>query len=219
MNSFCVIGLGQFGQTVASTLAEAGKQVMIIDSDADKVTALADVVTNAVIGDPTNESVLRASGISDYECAIVCMASNINDNILLTILLKDLGIGRIVVRAINEGHKKVIQRLGADMIVFPEQDMGERLANMLSMNNVTEFIDFSGYQLVQIRVPEAWVEKTLLDLDVRKKYGVNIIAVCDENGENADVSPAPTRTFKKGERISIIAAENDMERLMKKING
>ena len=89
MKSFCVIGLGKFGQSLAETLAAAGSQVMIIDTDADKITALADVVTNAVIGDPTNENVLRSAGITDYDCAIVCLTTNINANILLTIMLKE----------------------------------------------------------------------------------------------------------------------------------
>jgi trk system potassium uptake protein TrkA len=94
MKSFCVIGLGKFGQALAETLAADGCQVMIIDTDSDKVTAMADIVTNAIIGDPTNETVLRASGVADYDCAIVCMTTNINANILMTIMLKDIGVKR-----------------------------------------------------------------------------------------------------------------------------
>ena len=130
MKSFCVIGLGKFGYTLAEKLAEDGKQVMVIDIDSDKINAIADKVTHAVIGDPTNENVLRASGVSDYECAIIGIAKNINDNILLTIMLKELGVKKVVARATNEGHQKVLKRIGADVIVFPEKDMGEKMATI-----------------------------------------------------------------------------------------
>lgn len=131
MKSFCVLGLGRFGKTLALTLAQSGNQVLIIDEDSDDINALADSVTSAVVGDPTNEAVLRAAGVRDYDCAIVCSASNINDNILLTIMLKDLGVPKVVARALNDGHKRVLERLGVDLIAFPEQDMGEKLAYML----------------------------------------------------------------------------------------
>lgn len=216
MNSFCVIGLGKFGQTVATTLAENGKQVMIIDQNADAVTPLADTVTHAVIGDPTNESVIRASGIEDYECAIICISGNINDNILLCIMLRELGVKHIVARAVNEGHRKVLSHIGVDEIVFPEQDMGEKLAFKLSRNNVTEFIEFSGYQLVEMNVPKDWIGKTIINLDIRKKYGINVIAVTNSETEIADVSPSPTRAFTNKDRITIIASDENMDKIMKK---
>ena len=118
MKSFCIIGLGKFGTALAETLSKNGKQVLVIDVDADKINAIADKVTAAVIGDPTNEAVFKAAGIENYDCAIVCMVGNINDNVLLTMNLKELGIKKIVGRAINEGHKKVLQKIGADMIIF-----------------------------------------------------------------------------------------------------
>ena len=156
MKSFCVFGLGRFGQTLALSLAKSGHQVLIIDEDSDAVNALADAVTSAVVGDPTSEKVLRAAGVLDYDCAIVCTASNINDNILLTIMLKDLGMPKIVARALNEGHKRVLQRLGVDMIAFPEEDTAEKLAYMLGHDNVIESLDFaSGYRIVDEGLCEA----------------------------------------------------------------
>lgn len=216
MKSFCIIGLGKFGTALAVRLAEEGNQVMIMDTDADKVSALADITTNAVIGDATNENMLRASGVSDYDCAVVCFTGNINQNVLLTIMLKELGIKRVVARACNDGHRKVLEHIGANTIVYPERDMGEKLAFMLTKDNVTEYIEFSGYKLIEMKVPDEWSGQNLIDLDVRRKYGINVIAVTRAGDDAiADVSPAPTRLFSKGEKMSVIGADKDIEKLMK----
>ena len=148
MKSFCIIGLGKFGTSLANALVSAGKQVMIIDNDTEKVTMLADCVTNAVIGDATNMNLLKASGVSDYDCAVVCMTENISDIILVTIQLKELGVKHVIARAVNDGHKKVLEHIGADEIVYPEYDMGQRLAFRLSHSSITDFVQFKGYKVV-----------------------------------------------------------------------
>lgn len=214
MNSFCIIGLGKFGLSLALSLAAENKQVMVIDTDDDKVSEIADFVTNAIIGDPTNEAVLRASGVKDYDCAVVCFTENINENILLTIMLKEIGVKKVIVRAVNDGHQKVLERIGADMIVFPEKDMGEKLAFKLTKENVTEYIEFTGYTLVEMNVPASWVGKDLVGVNVRRRFGVNIIAITDKDG-NVDVSPMPTRIFAEGERVSIIGSDENIEKIMK----
>lgn len=214
MNSFCIIGLGKFGQSLALSLASEGKQVMVIDTDDDKVSEIADFVTNAIIGDPTNEAVLRASGVKDYDCAVVCFTGNINENILLTIMLKELGVKKVIVRAVNDGHQRVLERIGADMIVFPEKDMGEKMAFRLTKENVTEYIEFTGYTLVEMIVPHSWDGKNLIDLNVRRRFGVNIIAITDRDG-NVDVSPAPTRVFVNGEKVSLIGSDENVAKIMK----
>ena len=212
--SFCVIGLGKFGFSLAQTLIEEGNQVMIIDTDEEKVSALADGATNAVIGDATNEKVLRAAGIANYDCVAVCVSGNLNDNVLLTIMLKEMGIKKVISRAHNESHKKVLERIGADIIVVPEQDMGEKLGYMLSRENVTEFIEFSGYKIVEMIVPKEWVGKNLVELDVRRKYGVNIIAVVAADSNEPNVSPSPMRAFVEGDKISIIGTDKDIDKLV-----
>jgi trk system potassium uptake protein TrkA len=177
---------------------------------------MADIVTNAVIGDPTNESVLRAAGISDYECAIVCLTSNINANVLLTIILKELGVKKVVARALNEGHRKVLERIGADMIVFPEQDMGEKLGYMLTRDNVTDFIEFSGYKIIELAVPGDWLGRSLVDLELRRNFSVNVVAVSLADG-SVDVPPQPTRVFTPGDKVTIIGTDKDIDRLMKQL--
>ena len=218
MKSFCVIGLGKFGTSLALSLAEEGNQVMILDSDADKVTALSDMFTNAVIGDATNEKVLRSAGVSDYECVVVSFTGNINHNILLTIMLKEMGVKNIVARASNEGHKKVLEHIGVDLIVDPEKDMGEKLAFRLTKDSVSECVEFSGYKLIEMKVPNEWMGKNLIDLDVRRKYGINVIAVTGDKDGEADVSPAPTRLFKEGEKMLVVGSDKDIEKLMKQFD-
>ena len=216
MKSFCVIGLGKFGQALAETLAAEGCQVMIIDTDSDKVTAMSDMVTNAIIGDPTNETVLRTSGVADYDCAIVCMTTNINANILITIMLKEIGIKKVVARAQNDGHRKVLERIGADMIIFPEQDMGEKLGYILTKNNITDFVEFSDYKIVELSVPSEWIGKTLIALELRRRFKVNVIAVSSADG-TAEVSPDPKRKFVKGDRVSVIGADEDIDKIVSQL--
>lgn len=216
MKSFCVLGLGRFGKTLALTLAQSGNQVLIIDEDSDDINALADSVTSAVVGDPTNEAVLRAAGVRDYDCAIVCSASNINDNILLTIMLKDLGVPKVVARALNDGHKRVLERLGVDLIAFPEQDMGEKLAYMLARDNVIESLEFDGgYRIVEMKIPASWVGKTLVDLDLRRREKVNVVGV-RASGQPIDCAPSPTRPFMANDTVSVIGADADVDRLIAK---
>ncbi len=214
MNSFCIIGLGKFGWSLALSLAGENKQVMVIDTDADKIAEIADSVTSAVIGDPTNESVLVGAGVRDYECAVVCFTENINENVLLTIMLKDLGVKKVVARAVNDGHQRVLERIGADIIVFPEKDMGERMAFKLTKEKVSEYMEFSGCTLVEMQVPTEWIGKNLIELGIRRRYGVNVVAVTEEGGR-LDPSPKPDRAFSAGDRVLVIGTEAQIERFTK----
>ncbi len=188
---------------------------MVIDCNADRVNALADTVTNAVIGDATNENLLRAAGVADYECAVVCLTSNTNDIILSTILLKELGVRRVITRAVNESHRKVLSRIGADEITFPEYDAGEKLAFRLSNDSVADYVQFSGYKIVELCVPDEWIGKNLIELDLRRRFGVNIIAISSDG--KADVAPAAARAFAGGELVSVIGADRDVDKLTRQI--
>ena len=155
MRSFCIVGLGCFGMALTNALLEKKMQVMVISEDAEAVNAVADRVTSAVIGDPTSEAVLRSSGVADYDCAVVCIDDNMSDSILATMILKELGVAEVVARAMNERHKRILTRVGADMTVFPEEDMGDRLAQVLSKKEVLEYFSFSDdYSIVEIHVPK-----------------------------------------------------------------
>ncbi|MCI8387358.1 MAG: TrkA family potassium uptake protein [Clostridiales bacterium] len=213
--SFCIIGLGRFGQTLAINLARTNHQVLVIDSDDNIVNAMSDIVTNAVVGDPTNEAVLRAAGVRDYDCAIIATADNINDSILVTLTLKEMGIAQVVVRASSDQHRRVLEKIGADMVVFPEQDMGEKLVGILDRNNVLEYIEFSDrHSIVEVAVPDKWVGKSLAELDVRKQYGVTVLAVSDPvSGMN--ISPDPTRPFTSEDTVALLGENTAIDKITK----
>ncbi len=213
--SFCIIGLGRFGQTLARSLAKTDHQVLVIDENDDVINAISDIVTNAVVGDPTNEAVLRAAGVSDYDCVVVATADNINDSILTTLTLNDMGIKQVVARASSDQHRRVLEKLGADMVVFPEQDMGEKLVGILDRNNVLEYIEFSDtHAIVEVAVPQRWVGKSLAELNVRKKYGVTVLAVNDpKTGMN--ISPDPSKPFSADETVALLGEMAAIDRMTK----
>ena len=213
--SFCIIGLGRFGQTLAVNLARTDHQVLVIDTNDDIVNAMSDIVTNAVVGDPTSEAVLRAAGVGDYDCAVVASAENINDSILITLILKEMGVPQVVSRASSDQHRRVLEKIGADMVVFPEQDMGEKLVGILDRNNVLEYIEFSDtHSIVEVAVPEKWVGKSIAEIDIRRRYGVTVLAVNDPvTGMN--ISPDPNKPFSADETIALLGENNDIDRITK----
>lgn len=213
--SFCIIGLGRFGQTLAVNLARTDHQVLVIDSDDNIVNAMSDIVTNAVVGDPTNEAVLRAAGVRDYDCVVIASAESINDSILITLTLKEMGIPQVVARASSDQHRRVLEKIGADMVVFPEQDMGEKLVGILDRNNVLEYIEFSDkHSIVEVALPEKWVGKSLAELDVRRQYGVTVLAVSDpDSGMN--ISPDPTKPFTGNETVALLGENTAIDKITK----
>ena len=213
MKSFCILGMNRFGQAIAMTLAEEKKQVMIMDENKEVVAQFADYVTAAVVGDPKNEQALRAAGINDYDCCVVCNSGKIEDSILITLLLKDIGAKYVLARAQSELHMRILKKVGADRVVYPERDMGERLAHLLSKNNVTNYLDVSkDVSLVEIKAPEKWVGKSLAELEIRNKYNVNIIAVTLNNEH--DFSPDPTAPIEKDAILTIVGSKKNVDKLV-----
>ena len=219
MRSFCIIGLSCFGIALTKSLIERKSQVMIISENEDEVNALADLVTGAVIGDPTNEAVLRSAGVTDYDCAVVCIDDNMNDSILATLILKELGVKEVVARAMNERHKKVLSRIGADIVVFPEEDMGDRLAQVLMKKDVLDYYNFSdGISLAEIHIPKEWIGHTMgtNDLHIRRKYGLTVVAVRHGDGK-PNVTPDPDLPFCAGDTLTIMGTDQRIEQIIKKL--
>ncbi len=216
MKSFCVIGMGSLGRTIAKELEKSGHQVLIIDKDEKVVNDMADFVTDARVGDSTDENVLRAAGVKNYDCAVVCISSDINASILTTLFIKEIGVPKVIVRASNEHECKVLEKIGADEIVYPERDMGEKLAYTLDKNNVVERLTFSNeYSIVERKVPRSWVGRSIIELNVRRKYGINIIAISNSEMTEFDMTPMPDRVFAEGEIITLIGANRDLDKIAK----
>ncbi len=190
MKSYIVIGLGKFGAQAAKRLCELGCEVLAIDRNSDLVQPISNLVTQAVVGDARDKDVLRALGAKDFECAIVAIGDNLADSVLATMNLKELGVPYIVCKASDETHRQVLLKLGADRVVIPEQEHADRLAKNLSSPNVLEYIELSEEcGIIEISAPKNWVGKSLRELNVRAKLGVNIIAIKQDS--KFDVSPSP----------------------------
>ena len=189
MKSYIVIGLGKFGSQAAKRLYALGCEVLVIDRNTELVQPISNQVTQAVVGDARDKEVLRALGAKDFECAIVAIGDDLADSVLATMNLKELGVPYIVCKASNETHRQVLLKLGADKVVIPEQEHADRLAKNLSSPNVLDYIELSEeYGIIEFPAPKSWVGKSLKELNVRAKLGVNIIAV--KKASKINVSPA-----------------------------
>ena len=214
MKSYIIIGLGRFGQTLARQLCMLGAEVLAVDKRNDLVEQVADDVTHAVVGDAQDKEVLRARGARNFDCAIIAIGSNLAASVLTTMTLKELGVPYIICKAHDETHRRVLEKLGVDRVIIPEQENAQRLARSLNSHNVLEYIELSeAYGILEIPAPAAWMDKTLRELDVRAKLGVNIIAV--ENGKQTNVSPAADYCIRSGDVLVVIGDNFALERVQK----
>ncbi|MBE6897204.1 MAG: TrkA family potassium uptake protein [Ruminococcaceae bacterium] len=216
MKTFAVIGLGRFGSSLAVKLSELGAEVLAVDGNMSIVEDISEKVTHAVAGDCTDEKVLRSLGIGNFDCAIVAMSENIEASILITSLLKTHGVPYVVAKAKSELHARVLRQIGADSVVFPEKEFGIKLAQNLSSSNILDFIELSDkYSIMEIKMPSAWVGKTLIELDVRRKYHINIVAVKDPGSDFIDVSPNPSVPLEANRFLVVIGANEDIKKISK----
>ena len=195
MRTYVVIGLGRCGTAVATELCRLGHEVLAIDESEDRIQNIADQVTHAVAGDARDPAVLRALGVRNYDCAIVAAADDVGSSALVTMNLKEMGVQKVICKAQSMVHWKVLEKIGADMVVFPEYEMGMKLAQNLSSSNILNFIELSeDYGIVELAAPKSWQGHSIRDLNVRAKYKVNIIAI-RRNGEDADLQLTPVADY------------------------
>jgi trk system potassium uptake protein len=212
---FAVIGLGRFGGSICRTLSEQGMEVLAIDIDEDRVNEFASVASHAVVGDSTDENVLKSLGIRNFDHVIVAIGDNIQASILTTLILKELGVRHITVKATNDYHEKVLKKIGADQIVHPERDMGERIAHNLISNNVLDYLELSDkHSIVEIVASERLDGHSLLELDIRARYGINIVAI--RRDTDVIVSPSASEIIREGDILVVIGADEDIDRFEEK---
>jgi trk system potassium uptake protein TrkA len=206
-----VIGLGRFGASVAKTLYEYGYDVMAIDSSEDRIQENLNYVTHAVQADSTDEEALKALGIKNFDVVVVAIGQDIQSSILTTLIIKDLGVKNLVVKAQNELHGKVLYKIGADKVVFPERDMGLRVAHHLISPNILDFIELAdNYSIVEIVASEFMVGKNLLELDVRAKYGCNVMAI--KSGKKVNVAPHAQDRISHGDILVVMGQNGDLQK-------
>ncbi|WP_144548737.1 TrkA family potassium uptake protein [Bacillus sp. X1(2014)] len=214
--SFAVIGLGRFGGSICRTLTDEGMEVLAIDKNEERVNEYAMIASHAVVGDTTDEAVLKSLGIRNFDHVIVAIGDDIQSSILTTLILKELGVVRITVKAQNDYHEKVLRKIGADSVVHPERDMGRRIANNMASSNVVDYLELSDeHSIVEIVANGRLSGHTIMDLDIRKRYGLNIVAI--KRGEEIIVSPQAKETFHANDVLIVIGTDKDIDRFEKKV--
>ncbi|RRN67104.1 TrkA family potassium uptake protein [Peribacillus simplex] len=206
-----VVGLGRFGTSVARRLQEAGHDVLGIDVNEERVEDAGSYVTHAVVADTTEEQTLKEVGIRNFDCVIVAIGSDMQSSILTVLLLKELGVKKVIAKAIGKQHGQVLDKVGADWIIFPERDMGERVANQLLSPNLLNYIELSKkYNIEEILIPSRMAEKSLRELDIRAKYNISAIAIV--RGGDIIISPSPDQIIHKGDLLVVIGEKEELAR-------
>jgi len=208
--TFGVIGLGRFGFHVAETLAKSGADVIAIDRNEDRVKAISDLVTKAFVADVTDEKALEESGIFTADTVIVSIGANIEASILTIVILMSNGVKEIIAKAINHLHGKVLEKLGVTKIVYPEKEIAVKLARSLIVSGIIEEVSFApGYSIFEIKPKLSFVNKTLRELDLRKKYGINVLAI--KRGDRVIVNPHGEELIKEDDVLLILGNEEIVE--------
>jgi len=222
---FAVIGLGRFGSAVAKALAEKGFEVMVIDSDENEVSALSELVTQSLVLDATDEKGLKDAGVLDVDTAIVSVGQKIDSSILITLLLKELGIKQVIVKAVNSLHGTILKRIGADRVIFPEREVASRLAESFVSPKIFDYIELSPtHSVIEIAAPKAFFGKTLKELGFRERQKVNVIAIkrkipiVTEKGvpdfkEDVNIAPGPEDEITEGDIIVLLGRYEDLAKI------
>ena len=214
MKSYFIIGLGLFGEALARNLCKLGAEVLAMDLRNDLVQLVANDVTHAVVGDAQDKSVLRALGAADFDCAVVAIGDDLAASVLTVMNLQELGVKQIVCKAHDETHRRVLERLGVERVLIPEQEHAQRVARSLVRHNVLDYIELSEeYGILDVPAPKSWIGKTLKELNIRAKLGVNIIAV--ESDKKTNVSPAADYMIREGDIMVVLGDTYSLEAVQK----
>ena len=214
MKSILVIGLGRFGRHMAKKFSEQNNDVMAIDINEERINNVLSVVTNALIGDATNEQFMETIGVRDFDLCVVAIGDNFQSSLETTALLKDLGAKFVLARASRDVHAKFLLRNGADDVIYTEKETAERLAVKYGSDNIFNYLDPNDeYSIYEIAVPSSWLNKSILKVNVRSKYGISILAT--KQGNNIYPLPKPEHVFTDSESLMILGKNEDVSRFIK----
>lgn len=204
---YLVIGCGRFGSSVAKKMCQLGNEVMVIDKDEDSINNIAELVTHTAIVDVTEERDIKSIGLGNFDVVIVAISSDVRASIMATVMAKEMGVPKVVCKAKDELQAKVLYKIGADKVVFPERDMGIRLAYNLASENILDQINLDPeYSIMEIVTPQNWVGKTIIELNLRAKYDITVLAVKTQSG--LKVMPSPNYKMQE-KNILIIIGNTD----------
>lgn len=210
--SFLIIGLGRFGQSTARMLTMLGHEVLAVDKRADRVSAIKESVMHAVQADTTDERAVAQLGIRNFDCVVICIGDDIRASVLATVLCREMGAKKIVAKAQDDLHQKLLIKTGADRVVQPEHDGGIRLARSLVAEGVLDSLDLSEeYSINEVEIPRDWVGRSLAQIDVRNRYGVSVIAIRREGHVSVNIDPSDP--FLKNDSIYLLGDDKSLERI------
>ncbi|CAD5959801.1 Ktr system potassium uptake protein C [Planktothrix agardhii] len=213
---FAVIGLGRFGSAVCSTLHSSGYEVLAVDKEEKRITsALSEqIASHALQLDSTETSALREAGILEFDTVIVAVGSFLAESITTTLNLKEGGVANVIAKASSETHAKLLNKVGADMVVFPEQEMGQQLARQLTRPRLLDQFELDAeHSIVEMIVPDEFDGKTIAELELRRRYGLNLLAIKNE-GDKMEINPLSNRKLYKGTMIVVVGSNQDINRLV-----
>lgn len=211
-----VIGLGRFGASVAKTLHDLGHDVLGIDADPDLVELYSTDVTHTVTCDCTDEESLRALGLRNFDTVVIAIGHDVQASILITVLLKEIGVHRVIVKAANELHGRTLTKVGADKVIYPERDMGARIAHSLVTGSLLDYIELSPeYTIVELTAPKSLTGQTLRDLNFRARFGINVLAL--KTGEEINAAPHASDVVNEGDILVLLGTNEGVRRLERKL--
>ncbi len=215
---FAVIGLGRFGSSLVKSLTSMGHEVLAIDSREDRVQELADIATESVEADSKDENALKALGIRNFDVVVVAIGENVQANILTSIILKEMGVKKVVAKAQNELHGKVLEKIGVDLVVYPERDMAVKIAQTLVSSNVLDLITLSPkHSLLELITPQRFVGHSLADLNLRRDFRINVLAI--KRGEDIIVAPGGEEAIAVGDLLVMIGKTSDLNKISNSDEG
>ncbi|WP_102691604.1 potassium channel family protein [Rummeliibacillus pycnus] len=215
IKQYAVIGLGRFGTSIARKLHDAGQEVLGIDVIEERVEDAELYVTHAVVADSTEEKALTSLEIGNFDCVIIAIGNDLQANILTAMLLKDLGVKKIIAKALEKRHGELLKKIGVDWIVYPERDMGERVGNQLLSPNLLNYIELSKeYNIEEIMIPQSMAEKTFRELDIRAEYNVNAIALIRDG--TIHISPSADEVIHQNDVLVLLGKTEDLANFSKK---
>jgi trk system potassium uptake protein TrkA len=213
-----VVGLGRFGASISKELMKLGNEVLGIDKDEEAVDELSDVLTHTVVADGTDEDMLKSLGVRNFECAVVAIGDDIQSSILTAILLKDLGVKKVVAKALSELHGKVLNKIGVDRVIYPERDMGIRVAHQLVSPNLLDYIEISkDYTIAELSVPKRLCGLTIKELDPRAKFGCSVVAINKQTG--VIIAPTSTDVVNENDMMVIIGTNSQIDKFESEVIG
>lgn len=209
---YIVVGLGRFGRAIAETLCQDGAEVLGVDCRMDMVERMRDELTQTIQMDAMDRDALETLGVQDFDIVFVTMGSDIRASGTIVLLLKELGARRIIAKAHDEFHGRMLEKLGADQVLFPERDMGRRVAHSLISGNVIEFMELSTqYSMAEIRPKPEWIGKTLEALAMRSRMDINVVAI--RNGDAVNAMPQPDTRISEGDVMLVVISEQALKNL------